>query len=290
MPQLGRLTVSDDYLLYGLNALSRAHEFDYFADGHRGGAILSGVYLCRENDVEVGVADTIGSIIDERWSKTELCAPFPDEAPNPQLLDQVLRCMAQNLSGLRQVGHNVILPALALKAFRDLPEAITPSRVNGVCRLIESFTQTDVPMAEDFVLPNLENPIETSECILSEFIQCTQRFEGRGQGWSGHLLTYGRALIDLLQLGYSELVELAEQGFHIYIRRIRLGPQESDKQYREHAPTTLFPLMEAYWKQRGGDLNLGHKLKYPYGFYGLMRLAKNAEIKRQALSIAYRIF
>ena len=41
-----------DYLLCGLNALSRAHSHDYFEDGHRGGAIISAVYLCKENPVE----------------------------------------------------------------------------------------------------------------------------------------------------------------------------------------------------------------------------------------------
>ena len=122
------------YLLYGLNALSRAHKFNYFLDGHRGGAIVSGVYLCRQNEVEAGVPAIVAHLIDDHWAHTELCAPFPDEASESRLLDRIVDCMAANMEGMRQAGHNVILPTLALKAFLELPTAITPERVDGVCR------------------------------------------------------------------------------------------------------------------------------------------------------------
>jgi hypothetical protein len=279
-----------EFLLYGLNALSRAHETSYFDDGHRGGAIVSAFYLCRENNVEAGVTEIIAERVDERWAHTELCAPFPNEDSDPQLLHQIVECMSKNIGGLREAGHNVILPSLALKAFHALPEAITPSRVTGVCRLVESFTVTDVPMDVDAQLPNMDDKASTAAFILGEFVKCIERFEGRGQGWSGHLLTYGKALMDLRELGYVDLAKQVEDGFRRYIRRIRMGPQESDKQHQEHSPTHLFPLQAAYWKERGGDWHLGHKLKYPYGFYGLMKFAKDTEIKRRCLEFAYRIF
>jgi hypothetical protein len=280
-----------EFLRYGLNALSRAHETNYFDDGHRGGAIVSAFYLCRENHVEADVPEIIAKKIEANWAHTDICAPFPDEDSEPQLLNHIVECMSENIAGLRQAGHNVILPSLALKAFRELPEAITPSRVTGVCRLIESFTVTDVPMDADVQLPNMDDKPSTAVFILGEFVKCTERFEGRGQGWSGHLLTYGKALIDLRELGYVGLAKQAEEGFSRYIRRIRMGPQETDKRYREHSPTNLFPLQAAYWKERqGGDWHLGHKLKYPYGFYGLINCVKDAEIKRRCLESAYRIF
>ena len=181
-------------MLHGLNALCRAHEFKYFDDGHRGAAIISGVYLCRDNEIEADVAETIAAIIDECWVNTELCAPFPDEDSNPQLLRKVVDCMSQNIEGLREAGHNIILPSLALRAFCDVPQAVTTSRVTGICRLIESFTAKDVPMDEDFELPSMDEKAIVAEFILDEFVKCTERFQGRGQGWSGHLLTYGQAL------------------------------------------------------------------------------------------------
>jgi len=276
-------------LLYGLNALGRAHETDYFLDGHRGAAIISAVYLCRENAVEPGVAGIIANLIDEQWARTELCAPFAPEGSDPGLVDRIVECLSDNLAGLRQVGHNVIFPSLALKAFRDVPEAITPSRVTGICRLIESFTVTDVPMGEDVELPDMDDQVVAAEFILGEFVPCTERFVGWGQGWSGHLLTYGKALMDLREQGYADLARQAEDGFGIYIRRIRMGPQEGAKHWEEHSPTDLTPLQERYWQEREGDLRFGHMLKYPYGFYGLMKFAKDPEIRRQCLGAAYRV-
>ncbi len=277
-------------LVMGLNALSRAHTLNYFADGHRGGAIVSGVYLCREHEVEPGLAQRIATIIDEQWSAGELCQPFADENPDPRLIAQIVAVLGDNLSGLREAGHNLILPVLALKALHDLPDAITPSRVAGICRLAESFRAKEVPMAGDFPLADMRDRTQAAEFLLAEFIDCTERFLGRGQGWSGHLLTYGKAILDLRELGYAELAAKAEEGFKLYIRRVRKGPQETDKYYQEHTPIRAFPLELAYWQEPCGDLRLGHKLKYPYGFYGLMKEAQDTQLKQRCLDLVYRVF
>ena len=63
------------------------------------------------------------------------------------------------------------------------------SRVQGIYRLIESFSAKDVPMGEDFDLPKMDDPATTAELILNESVKCTENFQGRSQGWSGHLLT-----------------------------------------------------------------------------------------------------
>ena len=195
------------------------------------------------------------------------------------------------MTGLRQVAHNVILPTLALKALRDLPDAATPSRVAGICQLIESFRTEDFPLADNFVLPDMRDQVRNAEFILTEFIDCSERFIGRGLGWSGHLLTYGSALFDLHELGYRELATQAEEGFKLYMRCIRKGLQGTDKHRDEHPPIDNFPLQAAYWRPHsGGDLHLGHKLKYPYGFYGLPRLSKDSDLQRRCLDVAYRIF
>jgi hypothetical protein len=280
----------NQYLRYGLNALSRAHEMNYFADGHRGGAIVSGVFLCRENEVEPGLLDTIAAILDKRWTQTGLCAPFPDEDADPPLLQKILDSMEESGGNLREAGHNVILPTLALKAFRDVQEAISPARVAGICRMIETFKVTPVPPGEPVSLPDLADRAAFANFILNEFVQCTGRFHGRGQGWSGHLLTYSRAMLDLVELGYAETARRVLDGYKEYIRRIRLGPQETDKYYEEHLPIDLAPLQIGYWQQREGDLNLGHQIKYPYGFYGLMQMADDEAVRYKCLEIVYRVF
>ena len=269
----------------------------FFRSGHNAGAVISAYYLCREIQVEEGVSAILAASIDERWVETELFAPFPDETPEPNLITHILRTVTDSIpiTPVRAAGHDVILPTLALKAFRDLPEAVTASRVDGICRLVEAFKEAfkprDFPRPENDDVPEFQDRTSFAEFILAEFVNCTERFEGRGQGWSGHLLTYGRALLDLRDLGYVDVAKKAEEGYRMYIRRLRLGPidPETDYPHPEQSPIDVFPTQKAYWEQRRGDWDLGHAIKYPYGFYGLMELAQNADIKERSWSAAYRV-
>jgi len=284
--------LGDEYLLRGLDALSRAYQTGYFVDGHRGAAIIAATYLCREAGVEDGVADAVRAMIDEHWTYTDLCAPFPNETPDSAQIGRILRSLEQSMAGLRQAGHNVILPSLALKAFRQLPEAVTPSRVDGICRLVEAFaTIEDIQLEDDDEIPDLGAPPAAAGFILSELLRAIKAFDGRGQGWSGHLLTYGRALLDLRQLGYDSVARKGEYAFKLYVKRIRMGPLETDKPRPEHPPSELVPLQRAYWENRkSGPVGIGHVFKYPYGFYGLIDLAPDADLKRRCMQAAYHIF
>ena len=193
--------LGEAYLTRGLDALCRAHETDYFLDGHRGGAIIAAYYFCREAAVEEGVADSAQDIIDHHWTHTDLCAPFPSETPDLSGIGKVVESLERSMVGLRQAGHNVILPTLALRAFRDAPDAVTPARVEGVVKLIDSFASIeDVTLEEGDESPEWADPVAAAEFILAELLRAMDAFDGRGQGWSGHLLTYGRALFDLQSL------------------------------------------------------------------------------------------
>lgn len=280
------------YLTMGLDALSRAHTTHYFTDGHRGAATISAHFLCAGQSVEDGVSDLIASIIDEQLAQTDLCAPFPAEPAKPELLERITSAMAANIGPLRQAGHNVIFPSLALKAFAQVPEAVTPSRVEGICALIEAFdTQDDIELTEEDQVLDLGPQPAMAEFILSETLRTMQAFDGRGQGWSGHMLTHGRAVIDLLQLGYTGLARQAYRAFALYVKRTRMGPLGTDKPRPEHARSELTPLETRYWEaRRGSGVGLGHCFKYPYGFYGLMRLAQDNQLKARCLSEAYRVF
>ena len=189
------------YLRLGLDALSRAHSLDYFSDGHRGAAIVAAYFMCREEPVEEAASECIASIIDEHWAATELCAPLPGAAPDPSLLTRFTDAVAANIGEMRMVGHNVIFPSLALKALREMPEAVTPPRVEGLCRLIEAFdTPMEIGRGGDECFPDLDTTPALAESILAEFARSAEAFVGRGQGWTGHMLTVGRAVVDLQAL------------------------------------------------------------------------------------------
>ncbi len=283
--------LEEAYLVRGLNALSRAHETNYFTDGHRGAAILEAYYLCCEIEMESGAADVIRATIDAHWTYTPLCAPLPEEEPDPALIAKITETLQGNVSGLRQAGHNVILPTMALKALRQLPEMVTPTRVDGICRLIEAFTTVeDIRLEEKVDIPDWGELPAVAEFVLSELLRTIEAFDGRGQGWSGHLLTYGRALLDLRELGYDALSCDAEQAFKIYIKRIRMGPLETDGRWEEHEPNDDRPHQRSYWKRRRlRPIGIGHVFKYPYGYCGLMSLADDAQVKRACEEVAYRV-
>jgi hypothetical protein len=284
--------LNERYLTLGLNALSRAHALDYFADGHRGAAIIAAHYLCRENNVEDGVAGILAGLIDEHWAHTDLCAPFPAERPDPALVDRILAALTENMGPLRQAAHNVILPSLALKAFADVPEALTPARAEGICRLIGCFdTAEDIAPDADNDLPDLGAPGPVAEFMLAETLRTMDAFTGRGQGWSGHMLTSGRAVVDLLQLGYADVAQKAYHTFRVYVKRARMGPLDTDKPRAEHPPVEWMPLQLKYWEsRRTRGIEIGHLFKYPYGFYGLMALATDADLEQRCMREAYRVF
>ena len=284
--------LEERYLLGGLDALSRAYKTDYFADGHRGAAIISAYYLCQRSDLEAGVVDVIRALIDENWMDSDLCAPFPEETPEPVGVARIAQSLERNMVGLRQVGHNVIFPSLALRALRQLPETVTPLRTEGICRLVEAFsTVADIHLEEDDDIPDIGAPPVAAEFILSELLRTMRAFEGRGQGWSGHLLTYGRALLDLRQLGFGALARKGEQGFRLYIKRIRLGPLDTDKPRPEHPPSELLPHEVGYWRVRSSrGVGIGHLFKYPYGFYGWVDHLQDTDLRRRCKQAAYHIF
>jgi hypothetical protein len=283
--------LEDAYLLRGLDALCRAHETDYFADGHRGAAIIAATFFCREVELEPGTENVIRAMIDDHWTRSALCTPFPDEPCRPERISRIAEKIRASMTGLRQAGHNVILPTMALRAFRQLPEAVTPARVDGICSLIEAFTSVEaLHLDQNDDIPDLGAPSDAADFILAEWAEAISRFDGRGQGWSGHLLTYSRALLDLRRLGHSALARHGERGLKIYIKRIRMGPQKTDVPRPERLSSDLLPHHRAYWQARRAQaIGLGHVFKYPYGFYEWIRLARDPCLQQQCMRVAHHI-
>ncbi|MDA0336963.1 MAG: hypothetical protein O2782_17500 [bacterium] len=103
-------------------------------------------------------------------------------------------------------------------------------------------------------------------------------------------MIYARALLDLHELGLQTVADQALDGFETYVRRVRMGPQDTDPERREHAPKSITPLHAGYWKHRSGDWSLGHVLKYPYGYYGLHRHITRPERSARCDAVSCRIF
>ncbi|KAA5539436.1 hypothetical protein FYK55_24180 [Roseiconus nitratireducens] len=279
-------------VLLGLNALARAADMNYFADGHRGAAMVSAHLLCVDNQLEDAAAARIVELFDLNWASTKLCQTFPEADPDPDAIDKIGAALMDGGQVLREVGHNAIFAMLAIKGFRILPEAATPERVQGICRLIGSFKPwRDVDPASDVDPPPFTDAEAASRYILNEASDAIDRFVGFGQGFAGHMLTFGQSLVEMAAMGDVEWAEGCRTAFRKYVTVTRQGPSPDDRKIADHRPSPLRPVDADYWKRRGDHaLGIGHVFKYPYGYYDLMRRANDPSLAEQLDAKAYHVF
>ncbi len=273
------------YLTHGLNLLCSAHATDAFYAGHAGGAVISAYYLCREENLEPGTEDVVKTALDRHYPLTP--DPFPEEKPVADGIASILLSQEKGIEQLCRSGHNVIFLSLALKAMHDLPQAVTPSRIEGLRRTIESLAPRSKGES-DIQVP--ESTSSFSEFVLEEFLGSTEG--GPGQGFSGHLLTYGRAILDLRLLGHEAFAQKCLGAFKLAVRTAR--PRSPGKNYKAVRPKTEFlrPDGKGYWERRvaADSMEIGHLFKYPYGFFGLRNQSKNKELNAVCLDNSYRLF
>jgi hypothetical protein len=279
-------------LLLGLNALARAHQLNYFADGHRGAAMVASYLLCVDNRLDAQATARIAELVDLNWASTPLCQPFPDAQPDARGIEKIGAALMEGGEVLRQVGHNAIFAMLAIKAFRLLPSAATPERIDGVCALIRSFTPwRDIPPDADVDPPPFGDGPAAARYILSEASSAIDRFVGFGQGFAGHMLTFGHALVELAAMGDVEWAESCRTAFRKYVTVTRRGPEPDSRRIPDHKPSELRPTGSAYWQKRGDRaVDIGHVFKYPYSYYDLMRRAGDRELSRSLDEKAYHLF
>jgi hypothetical protein len=280
------------YLILGLDGLSHAHGQDYFRDGHLAASVIAAYYLCHENDLGAPTQDLVKARIDHELLNDAIFRSAPDEPPDTATLQQLLDTLSTGIGDLREVGHNIIFGAAALKVLRDRPDTITPSRIEGICRLIDDFATTrNVAIDDDDGVPDIADEGALIEFIFSEYLRTVSLYAGYGQGWTGHLITVGHAVIELSRLGYPDLAAPAHNAFRMYIKTIRGGPRETDRHIPDHLPSSLTPLDYGYWAQRNPVRpGLGHAFKYPYSFYNLIHRLNDPDLKQRCLAAGYKIF
>lgn len=279
-------------VLLGLNALARAHEMDYFADGHRGASLVAAHLMCDENDMSDEARARIVELFDLNWASKPLCKPFPEEEPDPEAVSKIGEALVEGGEVLRQVGHNAIFAMLAIKGFRMLPSAATPRRIEGVCALIRAFTPwRDIMPDRDVDPPPFADSAAASKYILREASDAVDRFIGFGQGFTGHMLTFGQSLVELAAMGDVEWADSCRTAFRKYVTVTRHGPEKDGKRYAEHKPSKLRPVDAEYWKKRGDHaVDIGHVFKYPYSYYNLLQRANDPALTRDWDAKAYHVF
>ncbi|MCA9193703.1 MAG: hypothetical protein KDB03_18150 [Planctomycetales bacterium] len=281
-----------ELLLKGINALARSPDMKYFEDGHRGASMISAHLMCVDNELDDATAQRIIQLFDLNWGPTKLCEDFLQEEPDPKACEKVGLALADNSGVLREVGHDAIFAMHAIKAFRMLPESATPGRVEGVCRLIREFKPwRDVPPSPEVDPPPFSDSQAASQFILKETSDAIDRFMGFGQGFAGHMLTFGQSLVELARMGDEEWAESCRVAFRKYVTVTRQGPEADARKIADHKPSNLRPNQTEYWNKRGDKtLGIGHVFKYPYAYYELLAHANSTELSTELDSKAYNIF
>jgi hypothetical protein len=231
-------------------------------------------------------------LIDLNWASSALCKPFPEAKPEPERIKEIGVVLADGGDVLRQVGHNAIFAMLAIKAFRMMPDLATSQRIDGVCALIRSFTPwRDVEPDSDIDPPPFNDAVAASQFILQEATAAIDRFIGFGQGFAGHMLTFGQSLVELAAMGDVEWAESCRTAFRKYVTVTRQGPEDDAPRRPDHKPSDLRPTAAAYWEGRGDKtVGIGHVFKYPYACYDLLRRSDDPELARAWNAKAYHLF
>eukprot|EP01047_Picozoa_sp_COSAG01_P072156 COSAG01_NODE_11398_length_1944_cov_2.230352_2_plen_276_part_00 len=172
------------------SASSQQSDGDYFVNGHRGAAMLAAHFFTLRPDLEPatrgrvdalvrqqlvaaaasagltgspsdgfseqehaggagGCGDRSDSVVSSVSGAAEISHPPPSD-----LESEVLGAIEPGVETLMEVGHNVIIGTLALRAFREEPRLLTPARARGVAATVRSFHPWPVhPRVNDHAVP-----------------------------------------------------------------------------------------------------------------------------------------
>ena len=158
--------------------------------------------------------------------------------------------------------------------------------------LIDDFaTAQNVSLEENDGVPGIADEGALIEFIFREYLRSVSLYAGYGQGWTGHLLTIGHAVIELSRLGYPDLAARAHTTYRMYIKTMRQGPAETDRRIPDHPASALTPLDNDYWEQKKSIRSgLGHAFKYAYSFYNLLAKLNDPVLRDRCLIESHRIF
>ena len=127
------------------------------------------------------------------------------------------------------------------------------------------------------------------------FVSRREFLKAKGNGFDGHVVTIGHALLELHRMGHkgSWLRQggaglLAEVGpGHARVTSLGEGKVGVSRFER---PT---PLTREYWAAQAkddlGEIVSSHRVKYPYSFYALAKDVKDEDLKKRILAKVYRL-
>jgi hypothetical protein len=273
-------------IIKGLDGMSRvADKGNTFGLGHNAAAVISSAFFCREQKLDADTQKEILAYLDARLLKNPIYETArPKEAADPKLIEGLLEDLDSGIATLRGKGHNIIFAVASLKALREVPEAATPERIAGLRKMVKSFGVTKGKVEKDTdPLVSLEDEKKFIHFIFEEFLKAM------GDGFDGHVVTIGHALVELYRMGHKEL---ARKGVPAYWEWVR-GARGDESKVESDPPKAPTPLTREYWaaqaKRRIGEIVSSHTIKYPYSFYALAKDVTDEDLKKRILAKVYRL-
>jgi hypothetical protein len=278
-------------IVKGLDGMSRvADTGNTFGLGHNAAAVISSAFFCHEQKLDADTQKEILAFLDARLLKNPIYAVGrPTEAADPKLTEGLLEDLDAGIATLRGKGHNIIFAVTSLKALRAVPEAVTPERVDGLRKMVRSFGKTRGGAQEDPEPPlvGLDDEQNFVHFIFEEFLKAA------GDGFDGHVLTIGHALLELHRMGHKELARKGVPAYWEWCRGARAVADDGPGEAPPALPRAPTPLGREYWasqvKHRIGETASSHRVKYPYSFYALAKDVKDEDLKKRILAKVYRL-
>lgn len=140
-PSAEAAAIGQREIVKGLDGMSRVADKgnDPFVSGHNAAAVLAAAFFCREAKLDDETQKALLSLIESRLLINPIYASLPKEAADPELIAGLVKDLDTGIDTLRRSGHNIIFAVVSLKALRTLPEAVTPTRVKGLRKMVQSF-------------------------------------------------------------------------------------------------------------------------------------------------------
>ena len=169
-----------------------------------------------------------------------------------------------------------------------MPEAATPERIAGLRKMVQSFGKTKGAVEKDpEPLVGLDDEQKFVHFVFEEFLRA------KGDGFDGHVVTIGHALVELYRMGHEELARKGVPAYWQWVREARAGDDEGGGELAPAPPRGPTPLTRGYWaaqaKHRIGEIVSSHTVKYPYSFYALAKDVKDEDLKKRILTKVYRL-
>ncbi|HET6881811.1 MAG TPA: hypothetical protein VFI31_16725 [Pirellulales bacterium] len=275
--------IGEREIVKGLDGMSRvADKGGVFGLGHNAAAVISSAFFCREQRLGPDTQKEILAFLDDRLLKNSIYADArPSEAADPKLVEGLLEDLDAGIAALRGKGHNIIFAVACLKGLREVPEAATPQRIEGLRKMVRAFGKTTgQTVADSEPLVGLDDERKFIHFVFEEFLKA------RGDGFDGHVVTIGHALVELYRMGHKDIAKKGVPAYWQWVRQSRGGEGEDTATGIESDKPT--PLTHEYWaaqtKRRLGEVVSSHTVKYPYSFYALAKDVTDEDLKKRILA------